>query len=209
MPARLPWHAGHVERNASLAVARGACSRPFPATRIAADAGPVAAPHRVISCRPHAPAVAARLLLDSARAFDARAAGTVSGSGAAAVVLKRLSDARDDGDNVLAVIKGSAINNDGSGKAGYTAPSTEGQARVILAAQAAAGVAADSIGYVEAHGTGTALGDPIEIAALRQVFQAGTSDRGFCRLGSLKANLGHLDAAHRAQVQAKRLQPAA
>ncbi|SAI08030.1 polyketide synthase [Bordetella ansorpii] len=129
------------------------------------------------------------------RAFDARAAGTVSGSGAAAVVLKRLSDARDDGDNVLAVIKGSAINNDGSGKAGYTAPSTEGQARVILAAQAAAGVAADSIGYVEAHGTGTALGDPIEIAALTRAFGQSPGRAGQCGIGSIKTQIGHLDAA--------------
>ncbi len=129
------------------------------------------------------------------RAFDAHAAGTVIGSGAGVVVLKRLADALADGDTVHAVIKGSALNNDGAAKVGYAAPSVEGQAQVILAAQAIAEVSPDSIGYVEAHGTGTTLGDPIEMAALTQAFRAGTQRRGYCAIGSLKTHIGHLDAA--------------
>lgn len=129
------------------------------------------------------------------RAFDAKAAGTVIGSGVGIVVLKRLADAVADGDTIHAVIKGSAINNDGSAKAGYTAPSVEGQAEVILAAQAIAGVSADSISYIEAHGTGTTLGDPIEVAALTQAFRESTHRRGYCGIGSVKTNVGHLDAA--------------
>ena len=129
------------------------------------------------------------------RAFDERAAGTAIGSGAGVVVLKRLADALDDGDTIHALIKGSALNNDGAAKIGYTAPGVDGQAEVILAAQAMADVAPDSIGYVEAHGTGTALGDPIEIAALTQAFRAGTRRTGFCAIGSVKTNIGHLDAA--------------
>ncbi|HVT17364.1 MAG TPA: amino acid adenylation domain-containing protein [Thermoanaerobaculia bacterium] len=128
------------------------------------------------------------------RAFDAAAAGTVAGNGVGIVVLKRLREAVGDGDRVLAVIKGSAINNDGGRKVGFTAPRMDGQARVIRAAQAAAGVEAETIGYVEAHGTGTALGDPIEIGALRSAFAA-TRRQGFCALGSVKTNIGHLDAA--------------
>jgi phthiocerol/phenolphthiocerol synthesis type-I polyketide synthase E len=129
------------------------------------------------------------------RPFDAAAAGTRAGAGAGIVVLKRLADALADRDTIHAVIRGAAINNDGAAKAGYTAPSIEGQVEVIAAAQALAGVDPCSIGYIEAHGTATPLGDPIEIAALTRVFRATTSDTGFCRLGSLKANLGHLDAA--------------
>lgn len=129
------------------------------------------------------------------RAFDAGAAGTVIGSGVGVVVLKRRSDALKDGDTIHAIIKGSAVNNDGSMKVGYTAPSVEGQSGVIMAAQALAGTPVDSIGYIEAHGTGTTLGDPIEIAALTQAFQASTSKRGFCAIGSVKTNVGHLDAA--------------
>jgi phthiocerol/phenolphthiocerol synthesis type-I polyketide synthase E len=129
------------------------------------------------------------------RAFDAAARGTVGGDGVAVVVLKRLADALADGDTVRAVIKGSAVNNDGSGKVGVTAPSIEGQARVIAEAMAVAGVHPDSVGYVEAHGTGTSLGDPIEVAALTQAFRAGTARTGYCALGSVKTNLGHLDAA--------------
>ncbi len=129
------------------------------------------------------------------RAFDARAAGTVIGSGVGVVVLKRLTDALADGDTIHAVIKGSAINNDGSAKAGYTAPSIEGQAEVILAAQAIAGISADTISYIEAHGTGTTIGDPIEVAALTQAFRESTERRGFCGIGSVKTNVGHLDAA--------------
>lgn len=129
------------------------------------------------------------------RAFDADAAGTVIGSGAGVVVLKRLDDALRDGDTIHAVIKGTAANNDGSAKIGFTAPSIDGQAEVIRAAQLIAGVSADTIGYVEAHGTGTALGDPIEIAALTQAFRGDTERRGFCAVGSVKTNIGHLDAA--------------
>jgi acyl transferase domain-containing protein len=129
------------------------------------------------------------------RAFDARAAGTIIGSGVAVVALRRLCDALAEGDTIHAVIKGSAVNNDGAAKVGYTAPSVEAQAEVIRAAQAIAEVPADSIGYVEAHGTGTALGDPIEVAALTQAFRASTQRRGFCAIGSVKTNVGHLDAA--------------
>ena len=129
------------------------------------------------------------------RAFDARAAGTVIGSGVGVVVLKRLADALADGDTIHAVIKGSAINNDGSAKVGYTAPSVEGQAEVILAAQAISGISADTISYVEAHGTGTTMGDPIEIEALTQAFRESTQRQGFCGVGSVKTNVGHLDAA--------------
>ena len=129
------------------------------------------------------------------RAFDADSHGTVPGNGAGIVALKRLADALADGDNIYAVIKGSAINNDGAGKVGFTAPSVEGQAAVISEAQAVADVDPDTISYVEAHGTGTNLGDPIEIAALTRAFRHGTDKKGFCPIGSVKSNLGHLDAA--------------
>ncbi|HEY6328405.1 MAG TPA: beta-ketoacyl synthase N-terminal-like domain-containing protein, partial [Blastocatellia bacterium] len=128
------------------------------------------------------------------RTFDARAMGTVGGEGAGIVVLKRLGDAVADGDHIRATIKGSAINNDGSLKAGYTAPSIEGQAQVIEMALAAANVPAASVTYVEAHGTATPLGDPIEVAALKQAFGNSTSGPR-CALGSVKTNVGHLDAA--------------
>jgi len=129
------------------------------------------------------------------RAFDERAQGTVVGNGATVVALKRLDDALAAGDPIHAVIKGSAINNDGSVKVGYTAPSVEGQSAVISQALAVAGVEPETIRYVEAHGTGTLLGDPIEVRALTQVFGAGTDRRGFCGLGSVKTNIGHLDTA--------------
>ena len=135
------------------------------------------------------------------RAFDARAAGTAIGSGVGVVALKRLAEALAAGDTIHAVIKGSAMNNDGAAKVGYTAPSVEAQAAVILAAQAMAEVAPETIGYIEAHGTGTTLGDPIEIAALSQAFQSSHSQqshrerRGYCAIGSVKTNVGHLDAA--------------
>lgn len=125
------------------------------------------------------------------RAFDADASGTVFGDGAGLVALRRLDDALADGDRVIAVIRGWAVNNDGADKAGFAAPSVTAQAAVIRAAHAAAGVAADTIGYVEAHGTGTALGDPIEIAALTEAF-GGT---GRALLGTAKTNVGHLDIA--------------
>jgi phthiocerol/phenolphthiocerol synthesis type-I polyketide synthase E len=129
------------------------------------------------------------------RAFDARAAGTVFGCGAGLVVLKRLADALADGDTIHAVLKGSAVNNDGASKAGFTAPSVGGQAAVIAEALANAGVDADSIGFVEAHGTATALGDPVEIAALTKAFRRTTARRGYCAVGSVKTNLGHLEVA--------------
>jgi len=127
------------------------------------------------------------------RAFDAGAAGTVAASGVGVVVLKRLSDALADRDPIRAVILGTAINNDGSAKTGFTAPSVSGQAAAIREALSMAGVAPHAISYVEAHGTATPLGDPIEVAALKRVF-AGTPPRS-CGLGSVKTNLGHLDAA--------------
>ncbi|MGC4059466.1 MAG: SDR family NAD(P)-dependent oxidoreductase [Aquabacterium sp.] len=124
------------------------------------------------------------------RAFDAQAQGTTFGSGVAAVLLKPLKAALADGDIVYAVIKGSAVNNDGARKLGFTAPSIDGQAAVVQEALSIANVSPDSIGYVEAHGTGTALGDPIEVAALKQAF--GPCPTGSCALGSVKTNLGHL-----------------
>jgi acyl transferase domain-containing protein/acyl carrier protein len=129
------------------------------------------------------------------RTFDEKAAGTVFGNGVGAVVLMRLADAVADGHVIHAVIRGSAINNDGAQKAGYTAPSVVGQAKAIAEAMAVAGVSPESIGYVEAHGTATALGDPIEIEALTRAFRAGTPRKGYCRIGSVKANFGHLDRA--------------
>lgn len=130
------------------------------------------------------------------RAFDADARGTVFGHGTAVVVLKRLSDAVADGDNILAVIRGTALNNDGAAKIGYAAPSVDAQADVIALAQAAAEVHPDTISYVEAHGTGTPLGDPIEIAALTKAFrQGGALRNGYCAVGTAKPNIGHLDSA--------------
>ena len=127
------------------------------------------------------------------RAFDASSGGTVFGSGAGIVVLRRLGDALRDGDTIHAVIRGTAINNDGAGKAGYLAPSVDGQAEAAAQALSVAGVDPDSIGYVEAHGTGTRLGDPIEVAALSLAFNGATS--GQCAIGSVKTNIGHLDTA--------------
>lgn len=129
------------------------------------------------------------------RAFDARANGTLRGNGAGVVVLKMLTHALADGDFIHAVIKGSAINNDGAAKIGYTAPGIDGQAQVIRAAQVVAGVDPATIGYIEAHGTGTALGDPAEIAALTRAFRASTQRTRFCAIGSVKTNIGHLDTA--------------
>jgi FkbM family methyltransferase len=129
------------------------------------------------------------------RAFDAKAQGTVFGSGVGIVVLKRLADAIRDGDYIHAVIKGSAINNDGAAKAGYTAPSEDGQAEVIADALAMARIEPETVRYIEAHGTGTPLGDPIEIAALSQAFGARTKQKGFCAIGSVKTNIGHVDTA--------------
>ncbi|AZK48522.1 type I polyketide synthase [Paenibacillus lentus] len=127
------------------------------------------------------------------RAFDAKAKGTIGGEGAGAVVLKTLKQALADGDCIYAVIKGSAANNDGTRKMAYSAPSIEGQAEVIRAAQRMARVSPESISYIEAHGTGTTLGDPVEIEALKLAFQ--TEKKGYCRIGSVKTNIGHLNSA--------------
>jgi len=129
------------------------------------------------------------------RAFDAKAKGAIFGSGVGIVVLKRLEDALADGDCINAVIKGSAINNDGFLKVSYTAPSVDGQAGTIAESQAIAGFNPETITYIETHGTGTALGDPIEIRALEKVFRASTQKKGFCSIGSVKTNVGHLNLA--------------
>lgn len=129
------------------------------------------------------------------RAFDAQAQGTIFSSGAGFVVLRRLEDALADGDQIIAVIRGWATNNDGAQRIGYTAPSVDGQASVISAAITNAGVTPDAIGYVETHGTGTTMGDPIEVAALTRAFSARTEQKQFCAIGSVKTNVGHLNAA--------------
>ncbi len=129
------------------------------------------------------------------RAFSAGAQGTVFGGGVGVVALKRLADALADNDAIYAVIKGHGLSNDGSQKASYTAPSASGQAQAIAAAHAMAGVSAETISYVEAHGTATPLGDPIEVAGLTQAFRRTTDKAGFCVLGSVKPNIGHLEAA--------------
>jgi amino acid adenylation domain-containing protein len=129
------------------------------------------------------------------RAFDAGSTGFVSGNGCGVVVLKRLSEALADRDHVYAVIKGTACNNDGSHKVSFMAPSVDGQVQLYELAYANAGVDPGTVSYVECHGTGTAMGDPIEISALSQAFAAHTSRQGFCAIGSLKTNIGHLDTA--------------
>ncbi|MCK7593999.1 non-ribosomal peptide synthetase/type I polyketide synthase [Pseudomarimonas salicorniae] len=129
------------------------------------------------------------------RPFDAEASGTVFSNGGAVVVLKRLEDALADGDTIYAVIRGTGLNNDGGGKASFTAPSVSGQAAAIRMALDAAGVPARDVGYIEAHGTATALGDPIEISGLCSAFAPDTDERGFCWLGSVKGNIGHTWAA--------------
>jgi len=162
---------------ADLALAGGSC------VQLPQQAGYVFDPHGIVSPDGHC------------RAFDREARGTVPGNGVGVVVLKRLDEAVRDGDTIHAVIRGSAMNNDGGRKAGYTAPSVAGQADVVREALRAAGVPADRIGYVEAHGTGTELGDGVEIAALTEAFRSTTDRTGYCAVGSLKANIGHLDAA--------------
>ncbi|MFF3767072.1 type I polyketide synthase [Streptomyces sp. NPDC001922] len=129
------------------------------------------------------------------RSFDALGDGTVASNGVGIVVVKRLTDALADGDRVHAVLRGSAVTNDGSARIGFTAPSVEGQAAAIRTAQLAAGTDAGTITYVEAHGTATPLGDPIEITALTEAFREDTDDRGYCAIGSVKSNIGHTDAA--------------
>ncbi|MCP4861744.1 MAG: SDR family NAD(P)-dependent oxidoreductase [Planctomycetes bacterium] len=129
------------------------------------------------------------------RPFDASSAGTVFGSGAGMVVLRCLEDAIADGDTIRAVLRGSAVNNDGARKAGYLAPSVDGQAHAVAEALAVADVPADSISYLETHGTGTPVGDPIEVAGLTQAFRETTDGTGFCAIGSCKSNIGHADTA--------------
>ena len=128
-------------------------------------------------------------------AFDHRAQGTVFGSGAGVVVLRRLEDALSAGDHIYGVLKATAVNNDGSRKVGYLAPSVDGQAAAMVEAQELGEIPPRSIEYVECHGTGTYMGDPIEISALTQAFRQGTEETGFCRIGSVKTNIGHLDTA--------------
>ncbi len=129
------------------------------------------------------------------RPFDAKSAGTVFGSGAGAIVLRRLDDAKEDGDSIYALIRGSAINNDGAQKVGYLAPGVEGQAGAVAEALEVSGVDAEDVSYIEAHGTGTLIGDPIEFEALNQVYREATDKRSYCRLGSVKSNIGHLGEA--------------
>ncbi len=129
------------------------------------------------------------------RAFDADAEGTVQGQGAGVVVIKRLDDALVNNDHIYAVIKGTAINNDGSNKPGYTSPAVEGQAKVVLSAIASADMSPDDISYIETHGTGTPMGDPIEIEGLSEAFRTEALRRDPCAIGSVKTNIGHLDAA--------------
>jgi acyl transferase domain-containing protein len=129
------------------------------------------------------------------RSFDVNASGTTFNDGAGLVLLKRLSDALADGDPISAVIRGIATNNDGGGKASFTAPSVAGQAAVVAAAHADANIDPRTISYVESHGTATPLGDPVEVEALTRAFRQTTSDTGFCRIGSVKSNVGHLVTA--------------
>ncbi|MEI8399572.1 MAG: type I polyketide synthase [Alcaligenaceae bacterium] len=126
------------------------------------------------------------------RSFDAEARGTIFGSGVGAILLKRLDDAVRDGDHIFAVVKGSAVNNDAGAKVGYMAPSSDGQAIAVAEAIAVANVLPETIGFIEAHGTGTEIGDPIEHDGLAQVFRTQTQATGFCALGSVKTNVGHL-----------------
>ncbi|QKG83775.1 amino acid adenylation domain-containing protein [Kroppenstedtia pulmonis] len=129
------------------------------------------------------------------RPFDAKAQGTIFGHGLGVVILKRLKDALEDGDHIEAVIKSSAVNNDGSWKVGFTAPSVEGQTEVITTALELAEIDPETIGAIEAHGTGTQLGDPIEVAALTRAFGTYTEKKEYCAISSVKSNIGHLDAA--------------
>ena len=129
------------------------------------------------------------------RAFDVNSKGSVTGNGVGLVVLKRLEDAVRDGDHIYAVIRGSAVGNDGIARAGFTAPGVDGQAAVIAAALGNAGVEVESINYIETHGTGTPLGDSVELAAMLKVFRQKTDRKGFCGIGSMKPNVGHLDRA--------------
>jgi acyl transferase domain-containing protein len=129
------------------------------------------------------------------RTFSEDADGTIFGSGSGVVVLKRYKDALADGDNIYALIKSTAINNDGSAKFGYAASSVPGQAKSMVKAIATAGISADQISYIECHGTATKIGDPLEICALEKVFRLDTNGKNFCHIGSVKPNIGHLEQA--------------
>ncbi|MFT6372934.1 MAG: acyl transferase domain-containing protein, partial [Gammaproteobacteria bacterium] len=129
------------------------------------------------------------------RPFDSKSAGTVFGSGAGAVVLRRLADAVDDGDTIYGVVRGTAINNDGAQKVGFLAPGVEGQAGAVAEALAISDTPAEEVSYIETHGTGTQVGDPIEFEALNQVYRKETDKRDYCRIGSVKSNIGHLGEA--------------
>jgi amino acid adenylation domain-containing protein len=128
------------------------------------------------------------------RAFDAQASGMVRGSGGSVLVIKKLKAAQSDGDCIRGIIKSTSINNDGDARVGFTAPGVDGQEEVILSALEKAKINPESIGYVEAHGTATALGDPIEVAALTNAYRHYTDKSGYCKIGSVKTNIGHLDA---------------
>ncbi|WP_150273103.1 type I polyketide synthase [Paenibacillus tepidiphilus] len=129
------------------------------------------------------------------RPFDKNGTGTLAGSGVGMVLLKRLEDAVADRDHIVAVIKGAAFNNDGADKVGYSAPSVKGERNAIKSAQVLSEVEEETITYIEAHGTATPMGDPIEVQALTEAFRKATDKTGFCALGAVKANIGHLDAA--------------
>ena len=129
------------------------------------------------------------------RAFDADSSGTIISSGGGVVFLKRLDDAVRDGDRVHAVVIGSAVNNDGSVKVNYLSPSVDGQAAAIAEALEISGIEPASVGFIECHGTGTSIGDPIEIAALKQAYGRDNSKKGYCAVGSVKSNIGHTDTA--------------
>ncbi|HEX6747473.1 MAG TPA: beta-ketoacyl synthase N-terminal-like domain-containing protein [Longimicrobium sp.] len=168
---------GLLRGECDLALAGGTC------VNVPAESGYMYSPGSILSPDGHC------------RAFDAHSAGAIGGNGAGVVVLKRLADALRDGDAIHAVIRGSAVNNDGAAKVAYTAPGVEGQAAVIGEALALAGVDPDTVGFVETHGTGTELGDTIEIAALTRAYRASTRRTGFCALGAVKTSVGHLDTA--------------
>ncbi len=129
------------------------------------------------------------------RPFDSKASGTIGGDGVGSIVLKRATEAVRDKDHIYALIKGTATNNDGANKQGYTTPSTDFQRDVILEALSIADINPETIGMIEAHGTGTFIGDPIEVAALTEAFREFTQDKQYCAIGSVKSNIGHLDAA--------------
>ena len=129
------------------------------------------------------------------RAYDSEAGGTIFGNGSGAILLKRLDQALEDGDSIYAVIKGTASNNDGGTKVGYTAPSEDGEARAIADAYRKANISPESVAFVEGHGTGTQIGDPIEVEALTKVFRRYTTREQFCRIGSVKSNIGHMQVA--------------